>query len=106
MRRGTRLQPDQTARELCEERHHLAAPQLLAQNYRATRIDPVNLKNMLRQIQPDRRNLTHGWLLLMVSLINCYSGTWMPFGGHPPHHPRNTGLMQGPNLSAHQWGAV
>jgi hypothetical protein len=63
VRRGTRLQPDQAARQGGEEPHHLAAPQLLAQNRCTAHIDPVHLKNMLRQIQPDRRNLAHGWLL-------------------------------------------
>jgi hypothetical protein len=69
-----------------EERYHLPAPQPPTQNRDTARVDPVNLKNMLRQIQPDRRNLAHGWLPLMVSFSNHHSGTWMPFGGHPPHH--------------------
>src|SRR5215469_17183009 len=86
MRRGTRLQPDPAARQSGKERYYLAAPQLLAQNHCTARIDTVNLKNMLRQIQPDRRNLTHGWLALMGYFTNHHSGTWMPFGGHPPHH--------------------
>jgi hypothetical protein len=78
MRRGTRLQPDQAARQRREECYHLAAPQLLAQNHYTARIDPVHLKNVLGQIQPNRRNLAHGWLLLMVCFINHHSGTWMP----------------------------
>jgi hypothetical protein len=75
VRRGTRLQSDQAARQCREKRHHLAAPQLLAQNHCTVRIDPVNLKNMLRQIQPDRRNLAHGWLPLMVRFIDHHFGT-------------------------------
>ena len=34
-----------------------------------------------RQIQPNCRNLTLGWLPLMVSFTNHHSGTWVPFGG-------------------------
>jgi len=64
----------------------LAAPQPLAQNALPRRIDPVHLENMLRQIQPNRRNLAHEWLPLMGCFTNHQSGTEMPFGGHPPHH--------------------
>ena len=50
MRRGARLQPDQTARQLAEETQNLRTPKLLAQNRRSLCIDPVHLENMLRQI--------------------------------------------------------
>jgi hypothetical protein len=66
VRRRARLQTDQTARQPSEERKHLAAPQPLAHNRRPARIDAVDLKNVLRQIQPNRRNLVHGWLPSMV----------------------------------------
>ena len=75
LRRGTRLQPNQAARQCGKERYHLAAPKLLAQNHRTARVDPVHLENMLRQIQPDRRNLVHGWLLRWCVFTNHHSGT-------------------------------
>src|SRR5262249_59187563 len=49
-------------------------------------IDPVHLKNMLRQVQSDRRNLAHGWLPFAADSIRQQFGTQMPQGGHPPHH--------------------
>src|SRR5438270_8760305 len=49
-------------------------------------IDPVHLKNVLRQVQSDRSNLAHGWLPFAADSIRQQFGTQMPQGGHPPHH--------------------
>src|SRR5262249_41015757 len=69
-----------------EERQTLRTTKLLAQNRRSLCIDPVHLKNMLRQVQSDRSNLAHGWLLFAAVSIRQQFGTQMPQGGHPPHH--------------------
>src|SRR5262245_27729938 len=76
------LQANQTGRQSTEERQNVRTPKLLAQNRRSLCIDPMHLKNMLRQVQSDRSNLAHGWL---PSLSQQF-GTQMPQGGHPPHH--------------------
>src|SRR5215472_3464765 len=86
VRRRTRFQPDHTARQSTEERQNLRTPKLLAQNRRSLCINPVHLKNMLRQVQSDRRNLAHGWLPFAAVSIRQQFGTQMPQGGHPPHH--------------------
>src|SRR5262249_28483421 len=62
VRRRARLQANQTWRQSTEERQNLRTPKLLAHNRRSLCIDPVHLKNMLRQVQSDRSNLAHGWL--------------------------------------------
>src|SRR5207302_10709565 len=49
-------------------------------------IDPVHLKNLLRQVQSDRSNLAHGWLPFAADSITQQFDTQMPQGGHPPHH--------------------
>jgi hypothetical protein len=64
----------------------LPAPQSLTQNRRTLRINAVNLKNMLGYVQPDRRNLAHGWLPFPGDSSKHQFGTSMPQGGHPPHH--------------------
>src|SRR5262249_17746860 len=69
-----------------EERQNLRTPKLLAQNRRSLCINPVHLKNMLRQVQSDRSNLAHGWLPFAAVAIRQQFGTQMPQGGHPPHH--------------------
>src|SRR5262249_31365960 len=62
VRRRARLQAKQTGRQSTEERQNLRTPKLLAHNRRSLCINPVHLKNMLRQVQSDRSNLAHGWL--------------------------------------------
>src|SRR5262249_53893842 len=86
VRRRARLQANQTGRQSTEERQNLRTPKLLAQNRRSLCIDPVHLKNMLRQVQSDRSNLAHGWLPFAADSIRQQFGTQMPQGGHPPHH--------------------
>src|SRR5262249_40369399 len=84
--RRARLQANQTGRQSTEERQNLRTPKLLAQNRRSLCINPVHLKNMLRQVQSDRSNLAHGWLPFAAVSIRQQFGTQMPQGGHPPHH--------------------
>src|SRR5262245_33913792 len=86
MRRRARLQANQTGRQSTEERQKLGTPTLLAQNRRSLCIDPVHLKNMLRQVQSDRSNLAHGSLPFAAVSIRQQFGTQMPQGGHPPRH--------------------
>src|SRR5262245_12994694 len=86
VRRRAGLQANQTGRQSTEERQNLRTPNLLAQNRRSLCIDPMHLKNMLRQVQPDRSNLAHGWLPFAAVSIRQQFGTQMPQGGHPPHH--------------------
>jgi hypothetical protein len=56
----TGLDRDYCRRKLLEERHHLLAPKLLAQNRHLRRVHPVKLKDMLRRINPNSANLFHG----------------------------------------------
>src|SRR5215510_14732676 len=86
VRRRARLHANQTWRQSTEERQNLRTPKLLAQNRRSPCIDPVHLKNMLRQVQSDRSNLAHGWLPFAADSMRQQFGTQMPQGGHPPHH--------------------
>src|ERR1700747_3764 len=71
VRRRARLQANQTGRQSTEEPQNLRTPKLLAQNRRSLCIDPVPLKNMLRQVQSDRSNLAHGWLPFAADSITA-----------------------------------
>src|SRR5262249_26820557 len=89
---------------------NLHTPKLLAQNRRSLRINPVHLKNMLRQVQSDRSNLAHGWLPFAAVSIRQQFGTQMPQGGHPPHHSitssaiaSRVGGMMSPSILAVGW---
>src|SRR5262249_51544624 len=85
VRRPTRLHPNHAARQPAEERQNLRTPKPFAQNRSSLGIDPVHLKDMLRQVQSNCRNLAHGWLPVAADSIQQF-GTQMPQGGHPPHH--------------------
>src|ERR1700758_5227383 len=52
MRAPTRFDPDQARRPLCEELQHLRTRQGLAPLYHSVLIHAVNLKNLLRNVQP------------------------------------------------------
>jgi hypothetical protein len=57
MRRGAGLHADEAPRQRFEERQHLTARELLANNDFLGRVDPVNLEHVLGDIQPDRASL-------------------------------------------------
>src|SRR5262249_17513003 len=92
VRRRARLQANQTCRQPTEEPQNLRTPKLLAQTRPSLCINPVHLKNMLRQVQSDRSNLAHGWLPFAADSIRQQFGTQMPQGGHPPHQKQTTDL--------------
>jgi hypothetical protein len=69
MRRPASLHRHHAGREPAEKLQHRSAPKLASDDYLAFRADAVNLKNSLRQIEPDPRdsrqipgNLAHGRL--------------------------------------------
>jgi|SRR5580692_6384497 hypothetical protein len=86
MRRAARLDPDKARRQLGKERQHLRPSQRLADNDLTGRINAVNLKNALGQIQANGSNLHDGWLLACERLT-----AFTPWhldavsGSHPPH---------------------
>ena len=66
MRGAACLHADQARMQLGEERQYLLPAQRLADHSRARRINTVNLKNGLGQIQADRGNIHDGWLPWLV----------------------------------------
>src|SRR5262249_45420722 len=84
VRRCARLQANQTGRQSTEELQNLRTPKLLAQNRRSLCIDPVHLKNMLRQVKSDRSNLAHGWLPFAADSI---AAVWHSDAARGPSTP-------------------
>src|SRR5262249_33598697 len=74
-----------------EERQNLRTPKLLAQNRRSLCIDPVHLKNMLRQVQSDRSNLAHGWLPFAADSITA---VWHSDAARRPSTPSFNHLVR------------
>jgi hypothetical protein len=91
MRRPACLHRHQGRRQLLEERQHLSARQLPAQRGSTFRIDPVQLKETLRRIHPNARNLVHGRLLFDEVFDKPHHGTQMPLRGRPPQQSRGCG---------------
>jgi hypothetical protein len=91
MRRPACLHRHQGRRQLLEERQHLSARELPAQRGSIFRIDPVQLKETLRRIHPDARNLVHGRLLFDEVFDKPHYGTQMPLRGVHPNNPGNVG---------------
>jgi hypothetical protein len=57
MRATAGFHADQAALEASEERQHLGSPQPPPQDRRARGVRPMHLKDILRHVEPDRRNL-------------------------------------------------
>src|SRR5208337_71718 len=95
MRRGARLHRHHARRQLGEERDQLATREFARHNDLALRVDRVNLKHSLRQIETNPRDsskipdrLAHGRLLFRWGFDNDHLGTLMPFGA--PSTPSST----------------
>ena len=60
------LNTNEARRQLLEERQDIAALQLAADDHLAFRVDAVDLKNRLCNIETDCRDRLHEWLLRIV----------------------------------------
>jgi hypothetical protein len=107
MRRTASLHRHHAGREPAEKLQDRPAPKLANDDDLALRADAVNLKNSLRQIEPDPRDsrqilgrLRHGRLLSRCCFDNTLARL-MPLGRRPPHsastlsEPQKTGRMNG-----------
>jgi hypothetical protein len=65
----------------------------IADQHHPARIDAMNLKNFLRQIDPNGRNLAHGCLPQLAFIDDTILALEMPSGGHPPHHLNGKGQV-------------
>src|SRR6516162_2131292 len=66
MRRCAGLNADEAWRQLLEECQDITSLQLAPDDYLAYRVDAVDLKNRLRDVETDRRHPVHAALLRIV----------------------------------------
>jgi hypothetical protein len=66
VRSAAGLNANNTGWQSGKEARDLAPTQPSAQNDSPEPVNPVELENMLREIDPDGANLAHGWLLSLV----------------------------------------
>src|SRR6188508_2703503 len=81
MRRGAGLDPNQARRQLLEECQHIAALQLAPDEHFAFRIDAMHLKHRLRNIETDRCDRLHDWLLRIVGALTAPTSVACAGGG-------------------------
>src|SRR6202521_141732 len=67
MRRCTGLDANETRRQLLEKRQNVAALQLTAYGHIAFRVDAMDLKNRLCDVETNCRDRLHAWLLRIRS---------------------------------------
>src|ERR1700687_6464876 len=90
--------------KLLEERHHLLAPKLLAQNRRLSGIHPMKLENLLLRVHPNSANLVHGRPPLSEICNDLILARSMPSGAvHTNRFPRR---MSGAASGSSQAGAA
>jgi hypothetical protein len=80
MRRCASLYTNQARLQLLEERQDLAALQLTADEHVAFRVDAVDLKHRLCDIETDCRDRLHAWLPHYRDRPNGdhFNGTYVP----------------------------
>src|SRR5262245_18269532 len=107
MRRGTRVHADQAPAQLFEECQHRAAPELLPNDHLFGRVDPVNRKHVLGNIQTDRGNLhvdgsPHVIRFRRNTLWHFDAGS----GRRPPHQTRTSADMCDTTASPPEDGVI
>src|SRR5215218_6421670 len=83
---ATRLHGHRAGRERGQERKQLAAAQLLAKDHRARAVSPMELKDVLGEIEADGANLVHGRLLEWALTPPLWHAEAV--GGRPHHQAR------------------
>jgi hypothetical protein len=88
IRDGAGFNADKARSLLLKERQDLAAPQLPAHNSSVRRINPMDLKDVLREIKADRGT---SWTAPLWRFLN--SNRWN--GGYRPGHRADFNLIAG-----------
>jgi hypothetical protein len=88
MRRGASLNANQAWWQLLEEYQHVASLELTADDDIALRIDAVNLKDRLRDIETNCRDRLLVWLLRIVGALAAPTSMALTCRGRsrPQHH--------------------
>src|SRR5436190_17117377 len=87
MRGAARLDADQAGGQPGKEWQHLRSPKRLTDDNLTGRINTVNLKNTLGQVEADRGNLHDGWLPFARERLMAFTPWHLDAvsGSHPPH---------------------
>src|SRR3979409_584759 len=96
MRCGAGLDANEAGRKLLEEWKNLSPPQLSAKNHHAFRVDAVDLKNRLGDVETVCRDRLHAWLLRIVVTSTATTSVALAcrWRSRPQHHERTHAPQQ------------
>src|SRR6266511_3686158 len=92
MRGSTGFDAYEARRQLLEEWHNVAALELAANDYITCRVNSVDLKNRLGDVETNCRDRLHGWLLRIVGASTAPTSMALPcrWRSRPQHQERTS----------------
>src|SRR6266536_4161927 len=96
MRGSTGFDAYEARRQLLEEWHNVAALELAANDYMTCRVNSVDLKNRLCNIETNCRDRLHVWLLRIVGASTAPTSMALPcrWRSRPQHQKRTHAPQQ------------
>src|SRR5215471_19027465 len=96
MRRSAGFHADETRRQLLKEWQNVAALESTANDYITRRVNSVDLKNRLSDIETDRRDRLHAWILRIVGASTAPTSMALPcrWRSRPQHQKRTYAAQQ------------
>src|SRR6266568_4459116 len=96
MRGSTGFDAYEARRQLLEEWHNVAALELAANDYMTCRVNSVDLKNRLCNIETNCRDRLHVWLLRIVGASTAPTSMALPcrWRSRPQHQKQTIGLAR------------
>src|SRR6185436_16459671 len=93
---------------LLEKRQNVAAFELAANDYITCRVNPVDLKNRLCDVETDCRDRLHVWLLRIVGALTAPTCMALPcrWRSRPQHQKQTFAMQQKSSLFNHLVGAA
>src|SRR6478672_473260 len=98
MRCGARFDANQARRQRLKERQDVAALQLTANDHLAFRVNAVHLKDRLCDIETDRCDRLHDWLLRIVGALTAPTSMALMcrWRSRPQHQKRTLPAIDAP----------
>src|SRR5262245_61599090 len=92
MRRSAGFDADEARRQLLKEWQNVTALELTANDYITCRVNSVDLKNRLSDIETDGRDRLHVWLLQIVGASTAPTSMALPcrWRSRPQHQKRTS----------------
>src|SRR6516165_6520399 len=106
MRRSAGFHADEAGRQLLKEWQNVPTLELTANDYITCRVNPVDLKNRLCDVETDCRDRLHIWLLRIVGALTTPTSMALPcrWRSRPQHQEPTYAVQQKAMLFDHLVG--